>query len=528
MPLVAYIIPLWQSALADTPLAYLIWVPILGFVWAIWELHRAEPYPDDREINFLLGLGLLALAGFILVAGPTLWPFSFIGADAGLLVWPFWVLGVAWLLFGVGVTKPLAWPLAYFLLAWPPLFTVVVARSQTALTTTAVQIIGAIGAHLHWMHAVPPVGTYLIAHGATQVPVYISSACSGADSLLAVIIILPILLTQFIGPAWRKFWLVVAAAVLAVLLNLLRLLLLILSVHLQGPAFALGVLHPVLGLLLFFLLVVLLAVLAVRVGLAPARGDGSLRQLALPGWRRSTTAALAAVVVAVLLAPVVLDRTTLQGTPIVEAQPRLMRVMPHPEGFIRMPLGNYNDASILGQGAVSSAVAFSTRSGAYVMAELWRTPDLGALSSYTYYNCLLFHGSKIVALRPFLVAPQTPAVLYVVELPPPHPGGRSATWLDVEWTISVRLAGRTQYVRIALAAPRQDAQAWAKRYRVGSPKAPSGLMAIAVPSASGQVPAAMRGAAQVLMNFATQFQSEFRRLAPIGASPTAMEQLARR
>lgn len=518
LPLAAYIVPLWQNALADTPLAYLIWVPLLGFVWAIWELHRAMPYPDDREINFLLGGGLLLLSGFILAAGPVLWPFSFIGADAGLLVWPFWVLGTAWLLFGVGTTRPLVWPLAYFVLAWPPLFTIGVEHSQTILTGSAVRIIGAIGSHLSWMRPIPPSGTYLISHAGAQVPVYITSACSGADSLLAVIIVLPILLTQFLGSAWRKWMLVVVASLLALVLNLVRLLLLIVSVHLNGPAFALGVLHPVLGIVLFMALVIGLAMLAVRMGLRPAQGDGSLRQIALPGWRRSLTAVLAAGALGALLAPVVLDRTTLQGTPISETRPGLMQVLPGMPGFRRTPLGNFDDASILGPGSVSSAVAYSTASGAYVMAELWRTPDLGTLSSYTYANCLLFHGSTILAVRPFLVAGRTPAVLYAVDLPPSRPGGKPTPWLDVEWTLSVTLDGSTQYVRVAIATPRQDASRWLHRFQTGVPATPSGLQAIAVPAPSGALPADLERTAAVLMNFAVRFQSELLRSMPAPAA----------
>ena len=57
-PLIAYASPLWQNLLADTPIADLIWIPVLAFGWAMWNIQMAPSQAeDDRELDLILGAG---------------------------------------------------------------------------------------------------------------------------------------------------------------------------------------------------------------------------------------------------------------------------------------------------------------------------------------------------------------------------------------------------------------------------------------------------------------------------------------
>ena len=137
LPMVPYASPLWKSALADSPYAYLIWIPAFAFIWGGWSLRRALTYNDDAELNGLMGVPMLLIVGTLLVMGMTKWQFSFVAQSAGLLLWPLWALGLAWLMFGVGVTPYLLRPMAYLLLSWPPLYELVVNRTNPILENLA-------------------------------------------------------------------------------------------------------------------------------------------------------------------------------------------------------------------------------------------------------------------------------------------------------------------------------------------------------------------------------------------------------
>ena len=118
IPLIPYATPLWSGALADTPYAYLVWVPVFAFTWAGWTLRRTLQYNDDAELNSIIGIPMLIFCSILLITGMTQWQYYFVGQSIGLLIWPFWSLGLAWMMFGVGVTRYLYRPLSYLILTW--------------------------------------------------------------------------------------------------------------------------------------------------------------------------------------------------------------------------------------------------------------------------------------------------------------------------------------------------------------------------------------------------------------------------
>ncbi len=151
VPLAAYALPLWQNVLADTPIAYLIWIPLLAVLWGASGIRRSAPVNDDSELDGILGGGLLLVVGAALVIGPARWPYFFVMESAGLLLWPLWTLGMAWLLFGVGVTPALLGPLAYLLFSWPPLLGAVATMTQGVLVQVAIASIAHLSQFVPWI-----------------------------------------------------------------------------------------------------------------------------------------------------------------------------------------------------------------------------------------------------------------------------------------------------------------------------------------------------------------------------------------
>lgn len=526
VPCLPYLRPLWQGALADTPVADLVWVPVIGLVWIMLSLRDSPGYLDDVEMNVLFGLTLMAMAGVAFVLGPERWLFTFIGNSDGLIVWPIWVLGSVWLLFGLGATRQVALPIAYLWLAWPPLFTSIVSYSQTVLVPAAIGALKLFARAVPWLRPTGAPGTFTVVHGISTTAIYVSSACSGADSLIAVAIVLPLLLARLRGSIAGRSLLVASAAVGAFLFNLLRLVLLISAVRVTGPGFALGVLHPVLGFLLFALLLMLLGRLGRLLGLRPDTAPEPFSRLHLPGLRRLGLSLAGAAILGLVLWPLV---PVFGGSPpgvVAMRSGPLIDAMPQIPGFRRVLVGTYDDSSILGPGSVSTAVAYSNPQGAYVLAEFWRTPNISTLETYGYQDCLLYHGNQVLATWPFQIAPGIPAVAYAVRRPAP-PGGRPSEAVDVEWTVAARTGGRLEYIRIALAAPAEDAAAWGRAYRAPLPPVDTSVSAFGLPPQDGSFPGTVLGTVRAVARFAQRYHTAITEEPEAALRPGARHRRAR-
>ncbi len=231
IPILPLTMPLWQSALADTPYAFLVWIPVFSFFWAVWSLLQATSYSDDVELNGIVGIPMLLLVGSILLFAVKGNPAVFIGQSIGLLFWPLWSLSLAWLIFGLGSTRRVIRPLAYLLLAWSPLYSFIV-----NITNPPLEVISNVGMHtltriISWIQAMATDGNYLILHGGSWVPVQVSTVCSGSDSFLAMVILLPIILVLLQGSWIKKIMMIVIAGFLTILMNLLRLFSLVFALH---------------------------------------------------------------------------------------------------------------------------------------------------------------------------------------------------------------------------------------------------------------------------------------------------------
>ena len=504
-PLIPYAWPLGQQALADTPLAYLVWIPPIGFAWAVAVLREHPPYNNDLETNFILGTGLLFIAGLVLAVGPVVWPYSFVGARLGLVLWPLWALGVTWLIFGVTVTPRLAAPLAYLALSWPAPAAWFLAPVQGLLTRITVGAAASATRPLHWI-APGGHGVFLVQHLGTAVPVLVNSACSGSDGVLAFTLVLPPLLTRFHGSLRSKAAFVLLGGALAFALNLLRLGLLLLAVHLLGIRWTFDVLHPSLGFVLFALLALILVRLALALQLTPGARTEPWANLKAPGIAAAAVALLASAAVVSSLMPLVYAGDVLPGTAVRVRSTSLGRIAPQMQGFRRVLVGRFDDTSILGAGSRSIAYAYSNPLGAYVLAQIYETPSLAALESYAYASCLAYHGDTTVATLPFVVSQGRVAEEYGVRLPPTRSGGSAAPVVDVEWTLSVRRRGETFFLRVTLSAPPEQARYWRRRY-FAAYHPPRGLLAAGAVPARGEMPRKLATSARALRTFAAYYEA---------------------
>jgi exosortase/archaeosortase family protein len=124
--------------------------------------------------------------------------------------------------------------------------------------------------------------------------VHLTTACSGADSILAILILLPVMLVVFEASPARKITIVVVGSLLAVVANNVRILAIIAALHYFGMTFALKILHPILGAILFFAMIALLLIIGGRKLLVTTAVAGMALQR--PRWWRLTFVIAIAVV----------------------------------------------------------------------------------------------------------------------------------------------------------------------------------------------------------------------------------------
>ncbi len=452
IPLLPYTTPLWSGALADTPFAYLVWIPVFAFTWAGWTLRRALSYNDDPELNGIMGLPLLALTASLLIAGMTTWQYYFVGQSVGLLVWPFWALGLAWLMFGVGVTRHVIRPLAYLLLTWPPLYNDIINVTNPILLEFANRFVGILSQHFSWLLVVTASGTYVIRYGIHAITVYVTSVCSGADSLLAVVILFPIILVSFTGSLLKKAVAIIVAVILALIANWLRLAILIFSIHSIGPTFSLNILHPMLGILLFVAMVFILVNFCKWMGLDNKRFQKGM-YLRKPGMIRFCASVFMSLLVTISLMPLYQTSLGTTGTPLVVKTDLLSSLMPQLRGWTRTLVGQYDASSLLGAGAKSTAYAYTSIFGDYALTEWWWTYQPIALAGYSEHNCLLFHGSQIISKQTMSIRNGISATVFGVLLPPKQVSGPQNLFIDTVYTFTAKYRGRNAYIRSEIATP---------------------------------------------------------------------------
>ena len=452
-PLMAYASPLWNNLLSDTPIADLVWIPIIAIGWAMWNIVTGDSTaPDDSELNVILGGILAVMTGGALVLTPERWPASFVHDHAGLLLWPFWVLAMSWIFWGLNATRRLAAPLVYLILVWPPIFEGIANATQTVLVRWAVGVLTLLAHQVSWLAPTAATGTFSVLYHQKPFLVVVAQACSGADSLLGSAIIIPAMWFMLRGRVRSKIWLSVIALAGALVLNWVRLAIIVLAVHIISPHFTFSYIHPVLGFILFALLAAGLLLLFRPLGLTLPK-IARAQSLRLPGWGRvGTAAAMSAMALGLLWPLFSLPRRSF-GNPSPMAAYDIRTFLPSLPGFSKTSVYYANESSVLGSGSATKADMYTMRSGnGQALVEMWSTPHATALATYGFHACLLYHGDTLAAVQSFQLVPGVIATAYAVEPPPNHVGGSRSAYIDIEWNDAVTVHGQIHYMRWSIAA----------------------------------------------------------------------------
>jgi exosortase len=445
----------------QTPLGYLALVPLIALALAVARLRLEPPALPihDRQVDWIVGLGLLAATAAILILLPEPTSSTFWLQRIDLLTLPLFVSGVIALLFGVRRAWSLKGPIAFLLLAWPIPFTLLVSATGDAFTEITARTVGAVTRLVPLARASSTDDTlFYIGSGVHTFGVGIGSACAGMNSLVGFLLLGTALLYLVRGSILRRVaWLAVGLA-LVFGLNVIRIIAILAAGAALGQEAALGVLHPVAGLIVFNIGVLGMVALVPPFGLRFI-GQSDLKPPSEPQLpspvRRARPALVVALAVALVLAVTNVGYARFEAISSGLADARLhsfdVRTAQVPDWRTQYVARLLQVKQYFGATATWDRVMYlparnapihSTRT---VYVDVITTDDPGTLVAYGLEACYTFHGYDIASISTTDVGAGVKA--QVIDYTNTKQG---VDWSALWWEWPYQQDGKTRYERIVV------------------------------------------------------------------------------
>jgi len=413
-----------ESLSLDTPLAHLALVPLVALALMVVGYRSAEGPPiHDRQLDWILGLPLVlvALAANVLLPGTLSTEFWVYRVD--LLSIPFFVAGVVILIFGTRAAWRMRLGVLFLFLAWPYPYAQVLDRWLVPFTTLTVRAVTVALRHISVASAYPGqnVNALFTVTPRTGSPfdLSVASECSGANGLVGFALVGFAFVLALRGRRLAKLaWLLTGCA-LVWALNVVRILIIFGAGQRWGQKVAIDGFHPVIGLVVFNLGIVVMALLLKRFGLQWEFGSKRARPpagapIAPRGHTyRPALVGAAAVVASVAVAVAVLNSdlrnsdlvATSLGSPRLEA---FATAQDKPDGWAPKYQSQYDwSKRFFGADSVWRRYVYTNKlkvddlaneklqSNAAMIADVITTSDRAAFSNYGIEACYRFHNFTI-------------------------------------------------------------------------------------------------------------------------------------
>ena len=464
-----------QLADLNSPLAYVSLVPVIALILAAVNRNPSQPEPaiHDRQTDYIVGVPLMAAALCANLFLPSKLSAMFWVWRIDLLTMPFFVAGAVAVIFGLRVLWRQKVAVAFLFLAWPYPYTSVLLGVLNAFTTAT---LWAIARLLRVVHvATPPVGglnnaVFTVVHHGHPFTLSVISACSGVNSVVGFLLIGTAFAAVIRGPWVRKLLWLAGGMLLLWVLNLGRLILVFWAGKEYGEHFAINVLHPFIGLVLFVLgigvMILCIRPFGLRIGYEgkvwgaasaePAvaqqvRANGHKHNLAVP------RVYLALALVLVLGIIVGFSNVGLQSYNLVadvSGTPKLASYITDPvtpvgwtsryEATFKWAAPLFGEQSIWNRYELYPSVGGDLQARTDVVADVIDTPDLQAFAAFGIEQCYQFHGYSLANVQnvslPGGVTGQ--ALAYTSQ--------QYGSWSIVYWILPVKTGTTTTYERVVL------------------------------------------------------------------------------
>jgi exosortase/archaeosortase family protein len=458
LPFLPSIVAMRDFLLADNALGFVpLMLPLAGFLF--WVHARSDDGPAKRDVllDVFFALPFAFAALFVLAVTPSRLSWYFWLNRVDLLALPLLAAAAGFVFLGYQQVLR-AWP-AFLALAfvwpWPAV------RLQGLLDDPFVGatawLAGRVSSFLHLPYAVsaadPDVFASTHLPGSENFVLVIGQVCSGTATLMgfALLGLGVALLTR--GPAGSRLrWFAVGLG-LAFLTNVVRVVVLLVLASKVSRGFAMDIVHPVLGLLLFAGLVVLmlwmLRFFGLRLDLRP-RGRRALWEPAGGGRPLGVLYVLAAAAAVGVAALVVQVQEYAfigvgDGAPTVDITSE-ERILPAVEAWSLVHLAEVSWTDLFGRSSRGDIWEYYVPGGpdpAFVTVQSIIAEDKATLDRYGIERCIDFHGRTIEARRVVAIGHGVNAVL----LHETYEGVASST---LYWQMPVLVDGEVRHARIAL------------------------------------------------------------------------------
>lgn len=465
------LLTLIRSLELETPLAYLGLVPFMALGLAALRAKPVPGEPDihDRQIDYIIGIPLLGAAVAVITIMPARLSTLFWVWRVDLLSLPLFVAGVVAITFGVRTLWRVRLAIGFLLLAWPLPYTLFLTRWLDGVTGLTIS-------GLKKALTVVPVGEstpgsdgslFAITHGTERFVVSVASACSGVNGMVGFLLV-GIAFTALVkGRKLPKLLWLVSGLALIWALNVARLLLIFWVGETWGERVAIDGLHPVIGLILFCvgIVVMLWTMPLFRLSIAPAsKTAGSTPTRPERSRSGAQKLRLAVGVITGVALFMGVANAGMRSYELVAGDLGAARLQSFADapavvgGFQVTPTANYPWArrffgessswqrySYTPTGGVGGA-AFA--GGSPVIADVITTDELGRFSAYGIEACYAFHGYDIRDTSSFDLGGGVTGSTITYYNPK-----QKLEWNAVYWIWPVRKADKTVFERVVMLMP---------------------------------------------------------------------------
>jgi exosortase len=444
----------------QTPLAYVALAPVIAVALAWFRTSHLPPAnPTQLRLDFVLGrvLGVLLIGLALVIALLVPLSIRFWLYRIDLVSLPIFVAGTIALLYGARRLWSLWFPVAFLLLAWPAPYLPLVGDWLTAFTDATVAIVSALS-HLLPIANAGSEGVFTLHHAGAPFVLAIGSACAGVNSLVGFLLVGTALAYVVRGRLLAKIAWLVAGLVIVWAFNIVRIEAIFVVGTLFGPRAALDVLHPVAGLIVFNLGILLMLVMTPRFGLDFAQIRGGASQVtpaSASAYRRFSVPTLLVLIGAVLMAAVNSGYARYEVLAGALGQPTVLRFSAAdatiPDWRYSLMTSYDQGKQFFGQNSTWDRYYYKSKSGASLQAsvpvyvDVIATDDANALAAYGVESCYRFHGYFIQSQTDVSLGPALQG--HVIDYT--NPKGNS-DWSAIWWEWPWLNGGKTSYERIVV------------------------------------------------------------------------------
>lgn len=456
------LLTLLEGLQLDTPIAHLALVPVISLLlMAAKRRPGKEPPIHDRQVDWIVGLPLVIGPLVMNNVLPRHFSTDYWVWRIDLLSLPLFVAGVIALVFGLRTLWRLRSGVLFLFLAWPWPYNQILDRWLGRFTELT---IFGLKQCLNYVKLASPVrggdgSLFEVMHGADPVRMSVASACSGANGLVGFILVGLAFLQVLNGSRRSKIAWLAAGAFLVWVFNLVRILTIFYAARTWGESVAIDGFHPVAGLIVFNVAIVIMLVLLRPFGLS-FKGripDDRLPSLSARYRPQARTAMSLCFVAALGLGTMNADLRNYDNVANSLGAPRLSgfaTTREAPDGWRVNEVQRIDWARrFFGKDSRWVRYAYSNirpaesrlKSTQAIYLDVIDTSSRSALSAYGVESCYKFHGYRISAKES--VALGSGVVGGILTWTNTE---TNATWTSLYWHWPIKSDGGTRYERVTL------------------------------------------------------------------------------